>query len=551
MPWLSRRAAPAAVLFDRDGTLVEDVPYNADPGRVRPMPLAREALDTLRAQGVAVGVVSNQSGVARGLLTEADVAAVQRRVEDLLGPFAVWAVCPHGPEDGCRCRKPGPGLIEAACAELGVLPGHTVVVGDIEADLAAAHAAGARGVLVPTPATRPEETAQAARAGDTAPDVLAAVHQALRQEPARPEPARPEPAPAGAAPAPAGLRTLVVRLDSAGDVLLAGPAVRAVAAASAHTVLLCGTQGEAAGRLLPGVAEAWVYDAPWVGFEPPAAHRGATRELVARIAAARFDRALVLASAHQSPLPAALLLKLAGVPWVTADSEHYPGSLLDVRHRRAPGRHEADAALDLARAAGFPLPAGDDGGLRVTRPPETSWLTGTDPYLVVHPGAAVPARAWSPTRAARAVAALAAAGHRVVVTGSPGEKELTAAVAGRHALDLGGRTGLPELAGVLAGADVVVTGNTGPAHLAAAVGTPVASLFAPVVPAWRWLPYRVPHVRLGRQEAACAGTRARVCPVPGHPCLDGVTDAEVLDAVATLTGGGAGASGVGATREVS
>ncbi|UCM91216.1 glycosyltransferase family 9 protein [Streptomyces marincola] len=330
-------------------------------------------------------------------------------------------------------------------------------------------------------------------------------------------------------------RTLVVRLDSAGDVLLAGPAIRAVAAGSSRTTLLCGPGGEAAGRLLPGVDDVVVFDAPWVSLAPGPLERERVDALVDRLAAGRFDRALVLASHHQSPLPAALLLKLAGVPWIGADSEHYPGALLQLRHRRAPYRHEAAAALELAEAAGFVLPPEDDGALRVTAPPDTAWLTGREPYVVVHPGAAVPARAWSPARAERAVAALAAAGHRVVVTGSRGEEALTRRVAGRAGQDLGGRTSLPELAGVLAGARVVVAGNTGPAHLAAAVRTPVVSLFSPVVSADRWLPYRVPHLLLGRQDSPCANTRARVCPVAGHPCLDSVSDEEVIGAVAALT----------------
>ncbi|MFC9909733.1 glycosyltransferase family 9 protein [Streptomyces sp. NPDC127197] len=329
-------------------------------------------------------------------------------------------------------------------------------------------------------------------------------------------------------------RSLVVRLDSAGDVLLAGPAVRAVATGSSYTALLCGPQGVGAGELLPGVDEVLVHEAPWVGVEPAPVSRPATRELLQALSARRFDRALILVSYHQSPLPAALLLKLAGVGWTAADSEDYPGALLDLRHHRQPHRHEVQAALDLARDAGFALPPGDDGALRVTTPPDTTPLTGSEPYVVFHPGAAVPARAWSPERAARAAAALSAAGFRVVVTGGPGELELTARVAGRHALDLGGRTDLRQLAGVLAAARVAVVGNTGPAHLAAAVGTPVVSLFAPVVPAERWRPYGVPHVLLGDQEAACAGSRARRCPTPGHPCLDGIGDAEVLAAVVAL-----------------
>ncbi|MGV9566619.1 glycosyltransferase family 9 protein [Streptomyces sp. NPDC003480] len=329
-------------------------------------------------------------------------------------------------------------------------------------------------------------------------------------------------------------RTLVVRLDSAGDVLLAGPAVRAVAAGSAYTALLCGPRGAQAGTLLPGVDEVLVYDAPWVGLEPPPVTPAATRRVLQTLTAGRFDRALVLVSYHQSPLPIALLLKLAGVGWTGADSEDYPGALLDLRHRRPAHRHEALAALDLARDAGFALPPGDDGALRVKTPPDTRHLTGSGPYVVMHPGAAVPARAWSAERAARVTAALAAEGHRVVVTGGPGERDLTAKVAGDHGLDLGGATDLRHLAGVLAGARVVVVGNTGPAHLAAAVGTPVVSAFAPVVPAERWGPYGVPYVLLGDQTAECAGTRARRCPVPGHPCLDGVSDAEVLAAVAAL-----------------
>lgn len=331
------------------------------------------------------------------------------------------------------------------------------------------------------------------------------------------------------------MKSLVVRLDSAGDVLLAGPAVRAVAASSEATVVLCGPHGEPAARLLPGVDEVLVWAAPWIGVPPVPVEPAAVDDLVRVLAAERFDRALVLGSFHQCPLPTALLLRLAGVPWVGADCEDYPGALLDLRHHRAEHRHEAEAALDLARAAGFGLPSGDDGRLRVRPAPDTIALTGPGPYVVVHPGSAVPARAPSPALAAEAVRALLDAGHRVVVTGSAAERGLTAAVAAPGATDLGGRTDLAALAGVLACAEAVVVGNTGPAHLAAAVGTPVVSLFAPVVPAERWRPYGVPHVLLGRQDAPCADSRARVCPVPGHPCLGAVTGTAIRRAVESLT----------------
>jgi histidinol-phosphate phosphatase family protein len=156
-PRRGRPPRPAAVLLDRDGTLVLDVPYNGDPARVTPVAGAREALERLRSAGIATAVVSNQSGVSRGLLTLEQVEAVNRRVEELLGPLGPIFVCPHDQEAGCSCRKPAPGLVLDAARALGVPSERCALVGDIGADIEAARAAGARGVLVPSPATRPEE----------------------------------------------------------------------------------------------------------------------------------------------------------------------------------------------------------------------------------------------------------------------------------------------------------------------------------------------------------------------------------------------------------
>jgi histidinol-phosphate phosphatase family protein len=152
---------PRAVLFDRDGTLVHDVPYNGDPSRVRPVAGAADVLAQLRQAGVPTAVVSNQSGIARGLITRQQVDAVNARVAELLGPLGPVFVCEHGPADGCGCRKPQPGMVLAAASALGVEPQDCVLIGDIGADVEAASAAGARSVLVPTPVTRPEEVAAA------------------------------------------------------------------------------------------------------------------------------------------------------------------------------------------------------------------------------------------------------------------------------------------------------------------------------------------------------------------------------------------------------
>jgi histidinol-phosphate phosphatase family protein len=567
-----------------------DVPYNGDPDRVVPMPGARAALDRLRAAGLRLGVVTNQSGLARGRFTADDLTAVNRRVEELLGPFDTWQVCPHDDAAGCRCRKPAPGLVETAAAALGTTPRRCAVIGDIGRDMTAALAAGAAGVLVPTPVTRPEEIAAApVVAGDLdeavghllrrdelmrpAPRVPAAGRTAGHDEPATPagtpgaagrdepatlagtpgaagrpaghyEPATPigapgrdltagqdEPATPGAGGRTAGRAgtVLVVRSDSAGDVLLSGPAIRAVAAGAERVVLLCGPRGRAAAELLPGVDEIVEWRLPWIDPQPGPVDPADVAALTARLRATGAGEAVVLTSFHQSALPLALVLRLAGIGRITAISEDYPGSLLDVRHRVPENLPEAERARSVAAAAGFGLPAGDDGALRIGTPVSRV----LDGHVVVHPGASVQARSCPPQTMRRIVAALVLAGHRVLITAGPGEAGLAATVAAGRA-EVVVPAGLGELATILAGAACLVVGNTGPAHLAAAVGTPVVSLFAPTVPYGKWGPYRVPAVRLGLPDAACRDTRVTACPIPGHPCLSTIDPGEVVAAVRTL-----------------
>jgi ADP-heptose:LPS heptosyltransferase len=318
--------------------------------------------------------------------------------------------------------------------------------------------------------------------------------------------------------------------------------------------------------MLPGVAGVLEWDCPWITASAPpvsAAHLDRLGELVRGVAP---EAAVILTSFHQSPLPLALQLRLAGVPRIAGASVDFAGTLLDVRLK--PGEDfpedqpEPLRALGIARAAGFTLPKGDDGALRVTGlgplpaalgrfagdvdggldgELESGSAGGSGRYVVVHPGASVPSRRWPEGHHARVVELLRDAGVDVVVTGGPDEVELTRQVTGGDGaarrgdvIDLGGDTPLPVLAAVLAGASVVVSGNTGPAHIAAAVGTPVVSLFSPVVPAERWAPYGVPHVLLGDQQAACRGTRATECPVLGHPCLTSVTPEQVVEACFAL-----------------
>lgn len=335
-----------------------------------------------------------------------------------------------------------------------------------------------------------------------------------------------------------GRHVLVVRLDSLGDMLVSGPAIRAVAAGATRVTVLAGPDGAAAARLLPGVDDVLVWRCPWILADPPPVDQSAVLDLVRTVAECGIDEAVVLTSFHQSALPSALLLRLAGIPRVTAVSEDYPGSLLDVRLPAPPDAPESERMLAIVHGAGFVLPRGDDGRLQVHTADEPVGLPPR-PFVVVHPGASAPARAYPADRWAAVVALLTAAGRTVLVTGSATEAELTSIVCSAaeppgNAVDCAGRFDLPALAAVLRRSAVLAVANTGPAHLAAAVGTPVVSLFAPVVPAERWAPHGVRVVLLGDQHAPCVGSRARTCPIPGHPCLTTVPPAQVNAAVDRL-----------------
>jgi len=333
---------------------------------------------------------------------------------------------------------------------------------------------------------------------------------------------------------------LVARLDGDGDVLLTGPAVRAVKAHPSvdRVTYLCSSQGARAAALLPDVDDVVVFDAPWVGPTPAPVDQAEMLTLVGRVSSLGVDEAVILCSRHQSPLPLALLLRMAWVPKVSAISGDYPGSLLDVAHEVNDEVHEVERNLSLAARLGYRLPLGDDAGLRVKSVESANVVMLPDnPYVVVHPGSTVPAKAWSPDLNAELVRALVGEGWDVVVTGVNTERALTARVAGSphpRIHDFGGATDLPRLATVLRHAAAVVVGHAAPAHVAAAVGTPVVSIFPPTMPASAHRPWRVPHVVLGQQDIGCAGCRVAVCPVAGQPCIGGVRVEDVVGAVHSL-----------------
>jgi histidinol-phosphate phosphatase family protein len=153
------RGSPRAVFLDKDGTLVEDVPYNVDPEKIRLTAGAAKGLLALHRAGYRLAVVSNQSGVARGYFSESALAGVGRRLSRLLTevgvPLAGFYYCPHHPAGCvpgyavvCRCRKPAPGLLVRAARELGVTPRQCWFVGDILDDVEAGRRAGCRTILL-------------------------------------------------------------------------------------------------------------------------------------------------------------------------------------------------------------------------------------------------------------------------------------------------------------------------------------------------------------------------------------------------------------------
>jgi D-glycero-D-manno-heptose 1,7-bisphosphate phosphatase len=168
-----------AVFLDKDGTLIEDVPYNVDPARIELTRGAGKGLRRLHDAGYALLVVSNQSGVARGYFPESALTAVEQRLRDLLAaenvPLAGFYYCPHHPSGtvapyarGCSCRKPAPGLIERACLDHRLTPHRSWLIGDILDDVQAGRAAGCQTVLlnnghetewIVTPRRRPDHLA--------------------------------------------------------------------------------------------------------------------------------------------------------------------------------------------------------------------------------------------------------------------------------------------------------------------------------------------------------------------------------------------------------
>ena len=341
---------------------------------------------------------------------------------------------------------------------------------------------------------------------------------------------------------------LAVRLDGMGDLLMTTPALAALKAAAParRLVLLTSPAGAAVARGLPFVDDAIAFRAPWIK-QARAATSGECEALLARLRAMRCEGAIVFTVCTQSALPAALFLLLAGVPRRLAHSRENPYDLLTDWQRdadvdvRAGVRHEVRRQLDLVAHVGADardarLQYAIASGARASMLAKLA-ASGADPrrrWLVVHPGASAPSRRYPLPLFAEVVARLGR-DDRLQLVFAGGSDDRAAVQALHAAAPSSVRVTVPlalaELAALLERADVVLCNNSGPAHLAAAVGTPVVDLYALTNP--QHTPWGVPHVTLSH-PVPCHGCLRSVCPEGHHRCLADVPPAAVVAAVESL-----------------
>jgi lipopolysaccharide heptosyltransferase II len=342
-------------------------------------------------------------------------------------------------------------------------------------------------------------------------------------------------------------RILCVRLDSLGDVLMTTPALRALKECGQDTeiCLLTSTSGAAVARLVSEVDEVLVYDPPWMKHTPARHDPAADLAMIQRLQSRQFDAAAIFTVYTQNPLPAAMLCYLAGIPLRLAHCRENPYQLLtDWVPEREPEsgiRHEVQRQLDLVGSVGAVT---DDQRLSLAVPPSDaaaaelllarSGIDAASPWVLAHPGATAESRRYPPELFARVVRGLADRGIQVALSGSASERELcgeVAACAGVPVVSFAGQLDLPAMAGLIARAPLLLSNNTGPVHIAAAVGTPVVDIYALTNP--QHTPWGVPN-RVLTHDVPCRNCLRSVCPEGHHACLRGIAPEEVIDAVVGL-----------------
>lgn len=343
-------------------------------------------------------------------------------------------------------------------------------------------------------------------------------------------------------------KILCIRLDSLGDVLMTTPAIRAFKESipGSQITLLTSPVGKHTASHISEIDDALVYEAPWMKASPAPPDSQYDREMIQRVQAARFDAAVIFTVYSQNPLPAALFCYLAEIPLRLAHCRENPYHLLthwvkEIEPHQAI-RHEVQRQLDLAAAVGcrtqderlsFHVP--EVVCRSVERKLTAAGINLGKPWITVHPGVSAPSRQYAPESYAAAVRQLTLEdGLQVVFTGSSSEKALVYQIqnwAGVPSYNLTGQLSLLELGALLHLCPLLLANNTGPVHLAAALGTPVVDLYALTNP--QHTPWGVPH-RVLSHDVPCKFCYKSICPEGHHNCLRLISPQEVVDAVRDL-----------------
>lgn len=336
---------------------------------------------------------------------------------------------------------------------------------------------------------------------------------------------------------------LAIRLDNAGDVIMLGPALRAVKERSpqARITLLASPAGARAAPLLPWIDDVLVWRAIWQDLGGMPRDPGRELELVRDLAARGFDAALVFTSFSQTPHVPAYVCYLAGIPLRAGESKEFGGATLTTCLAPAPDDlHQTERNLRLVEALGFParhrrlhvaLSADDRGRARALL--AAAGVDAGRPFVLVHPGASAPARRYPAGRLGELARLLHSAGVQVLAGGGPRDQPLLAEMlaAAPGTPTLAAEADLATYAAVVEAAAAVVTGNTLPLHLGEAVGTPVVALYSGTDLEAQWRPRETPAALL-RRATVCHPCYLITCPI-GLPCLD-IPPAEVGSAVLRL-----------------
>ena len=340
---------------------------------------------------------------------------------------------------------------------------------------------------------------------------------------------------------------LCVRLDSLGDVLMCTPAIRAIKQSRPGrcVTLLSSHCGAAAAPFIPELDAVTEYPAPWMKSSPP--HMPAVDlAFIDALAARRFDAVAIFTSYSQSALPAALMCYLAGIPLRLAHCRENPYQMLsDWLPDPEPDKlvkHEVRRQLDLvasigctASSVGLSFAVRDNDIASVRDRLAVRGINATRQWVLLHPGACAPSRRYPPGHWARVIRDLAGrTGLPMVLTGDAAEQPLVEQIAeasGGNAISFAGLLDLGELGAAIKLASLVISNNTGPAHLAAAVGTPLVDLYALTNP--QHTPWQV-ESRVLFHDVPCRFCQQSVCPHGHNDCLKGISPERVVDAACVL-----------------